>query len=65
MVHRVFGKSKEVVTGTAEWKYDEKKHVIECEKPSIQLAIHGDRMEGAPTVEEGMVYRRIFLKKEN
>lgn len=56
---------KEVVMGTAEWKYDEKKQVIECEKTSIQLAIHGDRMEGALRFEDGTVYRRIFLKKEN
>lgn len=56
---------KEAVMGTAEWNYDEKKQVIECENPSIQLAIHEDRMEGALRFEGGTVYRRIFLKKEN
>lgn len=56
---------KEVVMGTGEWKYDEKKQVVECEKPLIQLTITGDKMEGALRLEEGTVYRRIYLKKDN
>ena len=56
---------KEVVMGSSEWKYDEKKQVVEREKPSIQLTITGDRMEGALKLEDGMVYRRIYLKKES
>lgn len=56
---------KEVVMGASEWKYDEKKQVVECEKPSIQLAIHGDQMDGALKLEDGTVYRRIYLKKES
>ena len=56
---------KEVVMGNSEWKYDEKKQVMECEKPSIQLAIHGDQMEGALRLDDGTVYRRIYLKRES
>ena len=56
---------KEVVMGSSEWKYDEKKQVVECEKPPIQLTIHGEKMEGALRLEGGTVYRRIYLKKES
>lgn len=56
---------KEVVMGTSEWTYDEKNQVMECEKPSIRLTIHGDKMEGALTLDDGTVYRRIYLKKES
>lgn len=56
---------KEIVMGTSEWKYDEQKHIVASEKPSIQLAIEGDKMEGALTLEDGRVYRRIYLKKES
>lgn len=54
---------KEVAMGSSEWKYDEKKLVLECEKPSIQLRITGDKMEGALRLDDGAVYRRIYLKK--
>jgi|SRR5579859_489684 len=56
---------QEVVMGTSEWKYDEKKQVVECEKPSIQLKISGDKMEGALKLDDGTVYRRVYLKKES
>lgn len=56
---------QEVVMGTSEWKYDEKKQVVECERPSIQLKISGDKMEGALKLDDGTVYRRIYLKKES
>lgn len=56
---------KEVVMGNSEWKYDEKNQVMECEKPSIQLTIHEDKMEGALKLDDGTVYRRIYLKKES
>ena len=55
---------KEVVMGSSEWKYDEKKQVVECEKPSIQLTITADKMEGALKIDDGTIYRRIYLKKE-
>lgn len=56
---------KEVVMGSSDWKYDEKKQVVECEKPSIQLKIDRDKMEGALRLEDGTVFRRIYLKKES
>ena len=56
---------KEVVMGSSEWRYNEKDQIVECEKPPIQLAIHGDKMEGALKLEDGTVYRRIYLKKES
>ena len=56
---------QEAVMGTSECKYDEKKRFVECEKPSIQLAINGDKMEGALKLNDGTVYRRIYLKKES
>jgi hypothetical protein len=56
---------KEIVMGSGEWRYDEKKSTVECEKPSIQLKVEGGKMEGALKLDEGTVYRRIFLKKES
>lgn len=56
---------KEVVMGSSDWEYDEKKRVVECEKPLIQLRIAGDRMEGALKLDDGTVYRRIYLRKES
>ena len=56
---------KEVVMGSSEWRYEENKGVLGCERPSIQLTIHGDKMEGALKFDDGTVYRRIYLKKEN
>lgn len=56
---------KEVVMGSSEWKYDEKKGIVECGKPSIQLTITGDKMEGALKLDDGTVYRRIHLEKES
>lgn len=56
---------KEVVMGSSEWKYNEKKQVLDCERPSIRLEIHGDKMEGALKLEDGAIYRRIYLEKES
>jgi|SRR6516225_4699173 hypothetical protein len=56
---------KEVVMGSAECKYDDKRRVLECEKPAIQWTVDGDKMEGALKLEDGTVYRRIYLKKES
>ena len=56
---------KEVVMGSNEWKYDEKKQVLECERPSIQLTIHEDKMKGALRLEDGTVFRRIYLQKKS
>ena len=56
---------QEVVMGSSEWKYDEKKEVLGCARPLIQLKISGDKMEGALKLDDGTVYRRIYLKKES
>lgn len=56
---------KEVVMGTSEWKYDDKEQVLKCQKPSIRLNIHGDKMEGALKLADGTAYRWIYLKKES
>lgn len=56
---------KEVVMGSSEWKYDEKEQVVESEKPRIQLTITGDKMEGPLKLDDGTVYRRIYLKKDD
>ena len=56
---------KEVLMGSSVWQYDEKKQVVECEKPAIQLKVDGDKMEGALRLADGTVYRRIYLKKES
>ena len=56
---------KEVVMGSSEWKYDEKRQVVECAKPSIELTIRDDKMEGSLKLDDGTVYRRIYLKKES
>ena len=56
---------KEIVMGSSEWKYDEKKGTLDCENPPVRLRVERDKMEGALTLADGTVYRRIFLKKEN
>jgi hypothetical protein len=56
---------KEIVMGSGEWKYDERRKLVESEKPPIQMTIDGRKMEGALTLEDGTVYRRIYLEKEN
>jgi len=56
---------KEIVMGSGEWKYDEKRKVVESERPAIQMTIDGKKMEGALSLADGTVYRRIYLEKEN
>ncbi len=56
---------KEIVMGSGEWKFDEKKKVLETEKPPIRMTIEGKKMEGALSLADGTVYRRIYLVKEN
>jgi hypothetical protein len=55
---------KEIVMGSGEWKYDAGEHVLESRAPMIRLKVDGDKMEGALTLQDGTVYRRIYLKKE-
>jgi hypothetical protein len=56
---------KEILMGSGKWVYDEKKKVVESEKPPIRLAIDGKKMEGALRLADGTAYRRIYLEKEN
>jgi hypothetical protein len=56
---------KEIVMGSGSWKYDEKTKVLESEKPPLRLTIDGKKMEGALSLSDGTVYRRIYLEKEN
>lgn len=57
---------KEIVMGTGEWKYDQEKQVLQSEGPhgTFRLTVLGDKMEGSLTDKDGVVYRRIYLKKE-
>ena len=57
---------KEVVMGTSEWKYEAEKQTLEWEGPhgTFRLSVGGDKMEGSLTTKDGVVYRRISLKKE-
>jgi hypothetical protein len=56
---------KEIVMGTGEWTYDPAKQVVESKAPPIRLSIAGEKMEGALSLADGTVYRRIYLKKES
>jgi hypothetical protein len=56
---------KEIVMGTGEWKYDSGKHVLETQNPAIRMTVDGDKLEGALTLSNGAIYRRIYLKKES
>jgi hypothetical protein len=56
---------KEIVMGSEEWKYDETRKLMESEKPPIRMTIDGKKMEGALSLADGTVYRRIYLEKEN
>lgn len=54
---------KEIEMGSGEWKYDEKKQVVESREPRIRLSIQGDKMQGLLTLPDGTQYRKIYLKK--
>ena len=56
---------KEIVMGSGEWTYDAGNRLLECKAPPIRLTISGDKMEGALSLADGTVYRRIYLKKES
>jgi hypothetical protein len=55
---------KEVVMGSAEWKFDGEKQVLESQAPAIRLVVNGNQMEGTLTLPSGLVYRRIYLMKK-
>jgi hypothetical protein len=59
------GEGKEIVMGNGEWKYDEKKKLVESETPPMRLGVNGKKMEGVLRLADGTVYRRIYWEKEN
>ena len=56
---------KEVVMGSSDWKYDAQKHTLDSSDGAIHLDIAGNKIEGALTLRDKTVYRRIHLKKED
>jgi hypothetical protein len=58
---------KEIVMGTGDWKYDQESHALTTEGPGgrFRLTISGNRIEGTLTLQDGTVFRRIFLQREN
>lgn len=54
----------EVVMSTSDWKYDAAKHTLDSPDGNIHLDITGNKIEGALTLPDKTVYRRIHLKKE-
>ncbi len=55
----------EIVMGSGERKYDEKRKVVESEKPLIRLTIDGKKMEGTLRLADGTACQRVYLEKEN
>jgi len=56
---------KEIGMGTLECRYDAQKHFLDSADGRFHFTIDGDKMEGALTLPDGTVYRRIHLKREN
>jgi hypothetical protein len=57
---------KEVVMGTAEWKYDAETHTLSADMPSgvFRYVVDGDKMEGTLSMRDHTVYRRVHLVRE-
>jgi hypothetical protein len=58
---------KEVVMGTSNWKYDPESNALTSESPAgkFRLMIDGRKMQGTLTLNDGTIFRRIYLQKEN
>ena len=56
---------REIVMGSSDWRYDAQKHTLDSPDGAIHLDIAGNKIEGALTLPDKTVYRRIHLKKEN
>jgi len=56
---------KETVMGSGEWRYDSAKRTLTSELPRgvITLKLDGDKLEGAFTLPDKSILRRITLKK--
>jgi hypothetical protein len=57
---------KEVVMGTAEWKYDAAMHTLEADISGgvFRYVVDGDRMEGTLSLRDNTVYRRVHLVRQ-
>lgn len=56
---------REIVMGSSDWKYSADKHTLDSPDGAIHLDLNGDKIEGALTLADKTIYRRIHLKKEN
>ena len=56
---------KEIVMGSGEWTYDPSKHLLQTviSNPTIRLTLDRDSLDGALTLPDSTIYRRIHLKK--
>lgn len=56
---------KEIVMGSGEWTYDDSKHMLQTvtSNPGIRLILDRENLDGALSLADGTVYRRIHLKK--
>ncbi len=56
---------KETVMGSGEWRYDSAKRTLTSELPRgvITLKLDGDKLEGAFTLPDKSILRRITLRK--
>ena len=56
---------REIVMGGSEWTYDSSKHLLRTAtpNPTIRLTLDHDTLDGALTLPDNTIYRRIHLKK--
>ena len=54
-----------MVMGSGEWSYDASKRLLQTvtPNPTIRLTLDHDTLDGALTLPDGSIYRRIHLKK--
>jgi hypothetical protein len=62
---------KEIVMGSSDWTYDSAKHLLQTTtpNPSIRLTLSttasaAETLDGALTLPDGTIYRRIHLTKD-
>ena len=58
---------KEIVMGSSEWSYDPAERVLQTvtANPTIRLTLDHDSLDGALTLPDSTIYRRIHLKKSH
>ena len=57
---------KEIVMGTAEWKYDAETHTLEADISGgrFRFVVDGDKMDGTLSLRDNTVYRRVHLVRQ-